>query len=195
MTSTDPSRHWDGQQWLRWNGAQWAPESQPLQQYQSPQPMYQPAYAPQPQFTSDKTGQNAQVIIAWILTVVTLGYFLPWAIAATRGKANAGAIGLLNFLLGWTVVGWIVALVMACSAHQVAGAHSVTMVTAVGVNTYYPPPAPAPGYPVQGGTGQPAYPAAPGYGPGPYPAPPPPAPIAPAIYDGTEELPPSPSWT
>jgi hypothetical protein len=43
---------------------------------------------------------------------------LPWAVAATRGKSNALAIGLLNFLLGWTFIGWLAALVMACGSHQ-----------------------------------------------------------------------------
>jgi hypothetical protein len=59
--------------------------------------------------------------IAWVLAVLSLGYFLPWAVAATRGKSNAGAIGWLNLLLGWTFIGWVAALVMACTAHQVAG--------------------------------------------------------------------------
>jgi len=40
-------------------------------------------------------------------------YFLPSIIG--RNKRNAGAIFLLNFFLGWTVVGWIVAMVWACS--------------------------------------------------------------------------------
>jgi hypothetical protein len=26
MTESDPNRHWDGQRWLAWNGAEWAPE-------------------------------------------------------------------------------------------------------------------------------------------------------------------------
>ena len=56
------------------------------------------------------------VVIAWVCTVFTGGYFLPWAIAATRGKSNTLSIALINFLLGWTVIGWIVALVMACMA-------------------------------------------------------------------------------
>ena len=38
---------------------------------------------------------------------------LPWAIAVTRGKANAGAIGILNFFVGWTLIGWVLALVWA----------------------------------------------------------------------------------
>ena len=38
-------------------------------------------------------------------------YFLPAIIA--HNKRNAGAITLLNLLLGWTFVGWVVALVWA----------------------------------------------------------------------------------
>lgn len=57
---------------------------------------------------------SQKAIVAWVLAVLTLLYFLPWAIAATRGKSNSGAIGWLNFLLDWTLIGWIVALVMAC---------------------------------------------------------------------------------
>ncbi len=73
---------------------------------------------PQTVIRSDSSGRPIQAILAWVIAVCTLGYMLPWAIAATRGKANTGAIGILNLLLGWTLVGWIVALVMACGAHQ-----------------------------------------------------------------------------
>ncbi len=57
-------------------------------------------------------------IVAWVVAVVTGLYMLPWAIAATRGKANQWAIFAGNLLLGWTLVGWIVALVKACGAHR-----------------------------------------------------------------------------
>lgn len=40
-------------------------------------------------------------------------YFLPAVVAAYRQKRNAGAIAVLNLLLGWTVLGWIIALVWA----------------------------------------------------------------------------------
>ena len=44
-------------------------------------------------------------------------YFLPAIIAAARHTHNATGILLLNIFLGWTVVGWVVALLMAiCSA-------------------------------------------------------------------------------
>lgn len=89
---------------------------------------------------SDKKGKPVQSSLAWIIAICTLGYMLPWAIAATRGKSNAGAIGWINLLLGWSVIGWIVALVMACGSHQ-----------AVAVQQQYPqqnypqPPAPPAG--------------------------------------------------
>jgi hypothetical protein len=67
---------------------------------------------------SDRKGKPIQASVAWVIAVCTFGYMLPWAVAATRGKANAGAIGWLNLLVGWTVIGWMVALVMACGAHQ-----------------------------------------------------------------------------
>jgi hypothetical protein len=59
---------------------------------------------------------DTQIAVAWVLTAVTLGYMLPWAIAATRRKSNSVAIAVLTALTGWSVVGWFVALVMACLA-------------------------------------------------------------------------------
>jgi hypothetical protein len=40
-------------------------------------------------------------------------YFLPSFVAAARGHRNGGAVFLLNLCLGWTVLGWIAALVWA----------------------------------------------------------------------------------
>jgi Superinfection immunity protein len=40
-------------------------------------------------------------------------YFLPSIIALARSKRDILAIILLNFLLGWTLIGWVVALVWA----------------------------------------------------------------------------------
>jgi len=40
-------------------------------------------------------------------------YFLPSIIALARNKRDLTAIVLLNFFLGWTMIGWIVALVWA----------------------------------------------------------------------------------
>ncbi|HUO24291.1 MAG TPA: superinfection immunity protein [Candidatus Aquilonibacter sp.] len=40
-------------------------------------------------------------------------YFLPAIIAFARSKRDATAILLLNLFLGWTMIGWVVALVWA----------------------------------------------------------------------------------
>lgn len=40
-------------------------------------------------------------------------YFLPTIIAFARSKRDAAAILLLNLFLGWSVIGWIVAMVWA----------------------------------------------------------------------------------
>lgn len=49
--------------------------------------------------------------LAWIIGLAI--YFLPTIIAAARKKDNLLLIVLLNIFLGWTFVGWIVALVLA----------------------------------------------------------------------------------
>jgi hypothetical protein len=67
---------------------------------------------------TDQTPKTGQAVVGWILTLLTGGYMLPWAIAATRGKSNSAFIGWLTFLLGWTLVGWVIALVMACQPHR-----------------------------------------------------------------------------
>jgi hypothetical protein len=106
---------------------------QPVYQAVAQQPVYQPVaqqpvYAARPGIVTDRTDQSGQAVIAWILTVLSLGYFLPWAIAATRGRSNAGAIGLLNLFVGWTLIGWIITLVMACAAHQPVAGPQTTMI-------------------------------------------------------------------
>jgi hypothetical protein len=76
---------------------------------------------PQTQILSDRHGGVVRTgggLLAWIFAIVTLGYLIPWAIAVTRGKTNSTGILLVNLLAGWTVIGWIIALVMACTSHQ-----------------------------------------------------------------------------
>jgi hypothetical protein len=54
-------------------------------------------------------------VVAVIVAIVTAGYMLPWAIAAVRDVPHWGVFWL-NLLLGWTIVGWIIALVMSLRA-------------------------------------------------------------------------------
>ena len=52
-------------------------------------------------------------IIVLILLLVL--YFLPTIIAISKHHKNALAIFVLNFFLGGTVIGWVIALVWAVS--------------------------------------------------------------------------------
>jgi hypothetical protein len=44
-------------------------------------------------------------------------YWLPTLIALVRQTPSALGIAALNFFLGWTVIGWILALVWALAAN------------------------------------------------------------------------------
>jgi hypothetical protein len=58
--------------------------------------------------------------IGFPILLVSLGaYFLPTIIAIARKKTNLPGILLVNLLLGWSVIGWIVALVWAVSTERV----------------------------------------------------------------------------
>jgi hypothetical protein len=48
------------------------------------------------------------------LAFLILLYFLPAIIG--RDKRDATGIFLLNLFLGWTVIGWVIALIWACTA-------------------------------------------------------------------------------
>lgn len=43
-------------------------------------------------------------------------YLLPTIVAMNRKVANSAGIVLLNIFLGWTLLGWVGALIWACSA-------------------------------------------------------------------------------
>ena len=50
-----------------------------------------------------------------IFLVIIAGsfYFLPTIVAVVRKVTNVGSVFVVNFFLGWTLVGWVVALAMA----------------------------------------------------------------------------------
>jgi Superinfection immunity protein len=48
-----------------------------------------------------------------VILVVAL-YFVPIIVAVVRKVTNQGSVAVINVTLGWTVIGWIVALAMAC---------------------------------------------------------------------------------
>jgi uncharacterized membrane protein YqaE (UPF0057 family) len=49
-------------------------------------------------------------------TVLLVAYFFPTIVAFIRGHQDKFAILVLNIFLGWTVIGWIKALIWASTA-------------------------------------------------------------------------------
>jgi len=60
---------------------------------------------------------TATKVVAIVVAILTAGYMLPWAIAAVRDVRH-WSVFWVNFLLGWTIIGWVVALVMALRAQR-----------------------------------------------------------------------------
>lgn len=61
-------------------------------------------------------GLTALFVIGCLISL----YFLPTILANANKKRNADAIFVLNLLLGWTFIGWVVALVWAVSTETPA---------------------------------------------------------------------------
>lgn len=49
------------------------------------------------------------------LILIFFVYFMPWIIARASRLANTTSIGLLNLFLGWTLIGWVIALIWSTS--------------------------------------------------------------------------------
>ena len=52
----------------------------------------------------------------WLIIIFI--YFVPTIRAYIKRNKHAEAIMILNLFLGWTFVGWVVALVWACMAEK-----------------------------------------------------------------------------
>jgi hypothetical protein len=52
-----------------------------------------------------------------VFSIVAVIYFAPAITAYSRKHLNASAILLLNLLLGWTFIGWVIAAVWASTDH------------------------------------------------------------------------------
>ncbi len=55
--------------------------------------------------------QNFTILELLLVVLMFVLYFLPTLIAFLRKHKNKLAIFLLNFLLGWTVLGWVASLI------------------------------------------------------------------------------------
>lgn len=52
-----------------------------------------------------------------ILALILGCYFFPTIVARSSRQPNTVGIFILNLFLGWTFIGWVIALVWAVKAH------------------------------------------------------------------------------
>lgn len=75
--------------------------------------------APAKEPTKAEKEATASASVAVLVVVIIAGfvcYFLPTLIAMMRGHANTAPILVVNLLLGWLLVGWVIALAWSFSS-------------------------------------------------------------------------------
>jgi hypothetical protein len=56
----------------------------------------------------------ASILTTLVLTVIAVAlYLLPVLVGWARRVPDIGSVAVINILLGWTLVGWVVALALA----------------------------------------------------------------------------------
>jgi hypothetical protein len=87
----------------------------------------------------------ASFIVVASLTSVSLAlYLLPCLIGCARRAPDMGAVAVINILLGWTMIGWVVALAMAFRSAPPSPPPSTA---GAGWSQRFGPPASRPGSP------------------------------------------------
>lgn len=51
-----------------------------------------------------------------IIAILVAVYFLPTIVAIGRGSMRTGGVLVMNLFLGWTLLGWVVALAWAAGS-------------------------------------------------------------------------------
>lgn len=82
----------------------------------------------------------ALVLILLVSGIGIACYLAPGIVASVRHVPNAGSVWIINVLLGWTLVGWAIALAMACRSRYQA------VMTPYGPQRMFPPPPVPPGF-------------------------------------------------
>jgi len=107
-----------------------------------------PSFTPYTRSTSSSAGGAAagSVLVGgfflWVI-LSTAFYFLPTIIAAARHHHNTGPIFVVNFFLGWTLIGWVCSLAWSFTTATVA---PVTFIQQAN-GTFVPGPAATPKIP------------------------------------------------
>jgi hypothetical protein len=55
------------------------------------------------------------LVLIWVISFVA--YWIPTAVAFFRAVPNKASVLVINLFLGWTIIGWVVALAMAVRTH------------------------------------------------------------------------------
>ena len=80
---------------------------------------------PEPEPEPVPVGEFVVGLVGLVVLVVVLGglYFLPTVIAMNRKAKRSAGIALLNLFLGWTLIGWVGALIWAVSDNTTGHTH------------------------------------------------------------------------
>lgn len=57
--------------------------------------------------------------LAVLLSILSAGYLIPTTIAIMRSRSNTGSIFVVNLFLGWTLIGWVVALAWSVATDRI----------------------------------------------------------------------------
>jgi hypothetical protein len=93
-------------------------------------------------------GPDGRLAMIFLLVVVLVGaalYFLPTVIAGARNTTHLAPVIVINLLLGWTFVGWVVALALAVSGSSRTLQPAYPYPPPPGPWSYPAPPPPRPG--------------------------------------------------
>lgn len=63
--------------------------------------------------TDRQRNKGIRISLALIIAGISFLYLLPFAFAFGRKRTNTAAIFIVNLLFGWTLLGWVLALVWA----------------------------------------------------------------------------------
>jgi len=76
-----------------------------------------PTASPTPDLATGGAIAIVMIVIWLIVALIGLAfYFIPTIVATSRSHHQAATIAVINIFLGWTFIGWVVALAMAVSA-------------------------------------------------------------------------------
>ena len=63
---------------------------------------------------SSRSSDSGDIVLGLVLLVIGVPFYLaPTLIALARGHNNVAPVFVVNFFLGWALVGWVIAMAWA----------------------------------------------------------------------------------